>query len=141
MYTLKNIMNFFSIPERTIRRHLKLGLLKGSKIGGVWKFTNFDIERYTNNKSISDLMTKTSIDRLNDYTRGFIKHKNDICITFNSKQLPDSSVHKITNFINQFQHPFYFHISNNIKNRTLIFIGHIEDSLSLINLLKEYVNE
>ncbi len=37
MYTLKQIMEMLSIPERTIRRHLQLGILKGSKVGGARK--------------------------------------------------------------------------------------------------------
>lgn len=141
MYTLKDLMNFFSIPERTIRRHLSEGILKGSKIGGVWKFSNQDIQAYTDNKSISDLLTKNGLDKLNDYTHGFVQNKHDICITFHTKNISDLSVQSITNFVNQFQYPFYFNISSNPKNRIIIFIGNMDESITLINLLKEYTNE
>ena len=134
-------MSFFSIPERTIRRHLSEGVLNGSKIGGLWKFSDQDIQKYADNKSITDYLTKTSMDKLNDYARGFVKHKHDICLTFNHKNMPDDTMRNLTDFVNHFQHPFYFYISNNYKNRTIIFIGNISDSIDLINKLKEYTYE
>ncbi len=141
MYTLKDLMNFFSIPERTIRRHLSEGVLNGTKIGGVWRFSDQDIQEYADNKSIVDYLTKTSMDKLNDYARGFVKHKDDICLTFNHKNMQDGAVKNLTSFVNHFQNPFYFNINNNYKNRTIIFIGNIDDSIDLINKFKEYTHD
>ena len=39
MFSIKDIMVITNLSERTIRRHLESGKIKGSKVGGVWRFT------------------------------------------------------------------------------------------------------
>ncbi len=45
-YTLKDIEEILHVKERTLFRYLKEGLLKGSKMGGKWLFTNEDIKKF-----------------------------------------------------------------------------------------------
>jgi len=39
LYTVEDIAHMTSLTSRTIRNYLKDGVLKGSKIGGQWRFT------------------------------------------------------------------------------------------------------
>lgn len=51
-YTLADIIRMAGISERTARRHLSDGLLKGSKVGGTWRFTEENIRAYFNEKTM-----------------------------------------------------------------------------------------
>lgn len=44
LYTVEEIAEMTSVTSRTIRNYIKKGLLKGRKVGGVWRFTRKDIE-------------------------------------------------------------------------------------------------
>ena len=46
MLSLKNIMTITNLSERTIRRYLKEGKLVGTKVGGVWRFTEAQLEAF-----------------------------------------------------------------------------------------------
>lgn len=57
-YTLANIIKMAGISERTARRHLKDGILKGHKVGGSWRFTEENIRDYFNDKTMIDNIAK-----------------------------------------------------------------------------------
>lgn len=56
LYTVDDIAKMTSLTTRTIRNHLKSGLLKGRKIGGQWRFTKKDIEQYMEHQEVSESM-------------------------------------------------------------------------------------
>ncbi len=87
MYTLKDIMMMFDIPERTIRRHMKLGLLQGSKIGGLWRFSEEDITKYASNPAIVHTNRKNNIRRIYEHVNGLTPTKNHILVNINKPKL------------------------------------------------------
>lgn len=46
LYTLGDVSEMTSLTTRTLRNHLKDGTLKGSKLGGQWRFTEEDLNNY-----------------------------------------------------------------------------------------------
>lgn len=44
MYSLKDISNMTQLTTRTLQNHLKDGLLKGTKIGRSWRFSQEDLK-------------------------------------------------------------------------------------------------
>jgi len=46
MLSLKDVMTMTSLSERTIRRYLETGQLEGTKVGGVWRFTQEQLEGF-----------------------------------------------------------------------------------------------
>lgn len=46
LYNVKQVALLFGITERTVMNYLKNGRLKGAKIGGKWRFTKEEIERF-----------------------------------------------------------------------------------------------
>jgi len=52
VYKISDLMTMFNLSERTIRRHLREGILKGKKIGGSWRFDEKDISEYLDNPKI-----------------------------------------------------------------------------------------
>lgn len=46
LYNIKQVAALFDVSERTIMNYLKDGRIKGQKIGGKWRFTREQIERF-----------------------------------------------------------------------------------------------
>ena len=46
LYDVRQVALLFGISERTVMAYIKNGRLKGAKIGGKWKFTKEEIERF-----------------------------------------------------------------------------------------------
>ncbi|MBU0935823.1 MAG: helix-turn-helix domain-containing protein [Spirochaetes bacterium] len=46
MFTLKDIAKMSQLTTRTLQNHLKEGLLKGTKIGRSWRFTEENLKDY-----------------------------------------------------------------------------------------------
>lgn len=46
LYDVRQVALLFGISERTVMTYIKDGRLKGAKIGGKWKFTKEEIERF-----------------------------------------------------------------------------------------------
>ena len=46
VYTIKQVAYIFSVTERTVNNWMKEGKLKGKKIGGKWRFTKEELERF-----------------------------------------------------------------------------------------------
>lgn len=78
MYNLKDLIQMLKIPERTIRRHIKEGLLVGTKIGGLWKFTQEEIESYIGKEKVQKHLKDEGFKDLTDYYRGHIEDKSEV---------------------------------------------------------------
>lgn len=52
LYTLGHLAVFTGLTDRTLRNYIKMGLLEGEKINGVWHFTPSQVESFISNKSV-----------------------------------------------------------------------------------------
>lgn len=50
LYTVKQVACLFDVTERTVANWVRVGRLKGVKIGGKWRFTRAEIERFASGK-------------------------------------------------------------------------------------------
>ena len=46
LYDIKQVAALLKVTERTVMNYLKQGKIKAQKIGGKWKFTRENIERF-----------------------------------------------------------------------------------------------
>lgn len=46
VFTIKQVAYKFDVTERTVNNWMKEGKLKGKKIGGKWRFTKDELERF-----------------------------------------------------------------------------------------------
>lgn len=59
-YTISDIAKLTRLTDRTIRNYLANGALKGTKIGGQWRFTKADIRQlFSDDKFGDDMKNKT----------------------------------------------------------------------------------
>lgn len=63
MYSIKDIMLMYSLSERTVRRYLSDGVITGTKIGGVWRFTDVDVDSFSTQKRIKSKL-KTEVNQI-----------------------------------------------------------------------------
>jgi len=132
MYKLSDLMNMFSLPERTIRRHLADGTLKGKKIGGSWRFDDEDIRDYLDNPRIRLTNERNNIKEIMDYVNGLTHHKNEMLFVVNLGNIPDLSIDNLTQIVNQMQNQFYFNVTSHGSDKVMTFIGVESDVITLI---------
>ena len=48
LYTVKQVAYVLHVSERTIMNYIKDGRMKAQKVGGKWRFTKAEIERFVN---------------------------------------------------------------------------------------------
>lgn len=70
LYTIDDIANMTSLTSRTIRNYLKDGILEGKKIGGQWRFTMKDIDRFFNNGNVTKDIQYTKKQEVLDFIDG-----------------------------------------------------------------------
>ena len=69
-YTVEDIAKMTMFTTRTIRNYLKDGLLTGRKIGGQWRFTSDDIEKFMNQGQIGDMIRSEKKQNVLDFLDG-----------------------------------------------------------------------
>lgn len=123
------------MPERTIRRHMKLGLLEGEKVGGTWRFSEDNLHAYVSHPMMKSAQTKLKLHVLFDYLNGFSEHTDEMVIIQQLKNLPMREKKALSMFVNQFNHPFYFHLDQKSNVIVVTFKGKKEDALALLHQL------
>ncbi len=139
MYRLQEIMQMFDVPERTIRRHLKLGILTGTKVGGSWRFNDSDIENYLNQTVIRTSHSKNAMNKVYDFMNGISPFSNFTMISLNFSQLSKLQMEQLTNFVNALDKAFYFNVSPHSNTQNVVFIGENEDVIAFLNMAKERI--
>lgn len=76
MFTLKEVMEMSNIPERTIRRHIKLGLLKGEQLGGTWRFSEEDLTNYFTTSIFKQNQNNIKYHEVFDALNGIVEFPN-----------------------------------------------------------------
>lgn len=135
MYKLKDLIKMFSIPERTIRRHLRDGVLEGTKIGGSWRFDESNIRDYLGNSVIKAKVKQVVFGEVFDYLNGF-GNSDSIC-TIHQVPIGKMNNRKIVSRITEnMSSKFYFNLRQVNQKDVVTFIGSIEDAKYLMDELK-----
>ena len=136
MFKLKDIMEMINIPERTIRRHMKLGLLKGEKVGGTWRFSEDDLFKYLSNHTIQKTRNHIKINEIFDYLHGISKEGEEMMLIKQVSKLTLVQKKDLSLYVNQFKAPFYFDLEPKGNKNVITFKGSDENAKQLIDYLK-----
>lgn len=79
-YNLNQVAMFTGLTTRTLRNHLKQGLLKGEKIDGNWRFTEEELDEYIAEKSVKQAILAKQHAVVYDFLTEQFKKENRICI-------------------------------------------------------------
>lgn len=139
MYDLKQLMMMVNMPERTIRRHLKLGVLKGKKIGGVWRFTETDVLNYIQEDSIKKSMDKQTLNIIIDTYYGV--KGSDPLIIIPIKKTTKLALSKLSLEVSTYASPFTFDVKPSGDKHIITFKGTKEDTAKLLDYVKNHFEE
>ncbi|MBR3743095.1 MAG: hypothetical protein IKN04_22005 [Clostridia bacterium] len=78
-YNMNQMAMITGLTTRTLRNHLKLGLLKGEKIDGNWSFTDEELDAYVNDQNIKQAIAAKQHAVIYDFLGDSFKKTNRIC--------------------------------------------------------------
>ena len=140
MFKLNEIMEMLSIPERTIRRHIKLGLLKGEKIAGTWRFSEDDLNNYFSNAVVQQTQAHVKFNEIFDYLNGISKNENEIVIIKQTNKLTLIKNRELSKYVSSFEYPFYFYLDNKFGKSVITFKGSEKNAIALIHEINSLDN-
>ena len=70
LYTVEEIAQMTMLTTRTIRNYLRDGILKGRKIGGQWRFTSDDVERFMDSGTVGTAIADDAKQSVLDFVDG-----------------------------------------------------------------------
>lgn len=142
LYSIAEVAKITKLTDRTIRNYLAKGLLKGSKIGGQWRFTVDNIHMLFKNDDFEDDMKNKTKKKIENYFMEQYSDFNNMCTIINLF-IKDSNTRK--EFFNKIN---ILKKSDNNKDSIMFFDnnGHIRivtfSSFAyadkLLSLVKEY---
>ena len=100
MLNLKNIMTITNLSERTIRRYLEEGKLVGTKVGGVWRFTEEQLEAFYGYNDAMKKIRKEATQQVLDFINMPNPEKLDVsvCSMIDIRQ-SEETIKKIKNAV------------------------------------------
>ncbi len=140
MFKLNEIMEMLNIPERTIRRHIKLGLLKGEKIAGTWRFSEDDLNNYFSNAVVQQTQAHVKFKEIFDYLNGISKNENEIVIIKQTNKLTLTKNKELSKYVSNFDDPLYFHLDNKFGKSIITFNGSEKSAISLLHKINLFDN-
>ncbi len=80
-----------NLSERTLRRHIRNGLLKGTKIGGVWRFSEENLQDYFNDDSMVEAFKNEAGKVVKRFLKKAYSQKTDhrVCMIVDQKVLSE----------------------------------------------------
>lgn len=136
MYKLKDLMEMLGLSERTIRRHIKNDVIKGTKIGGVWRFSEEQVKEYFNSENIKTELMLSGKREVMDFINGSknIDDKNS-CLVIDIKELTIVEKNSIVMFSNTLKKPFELKYYMKNDYHRFMIIGDITDVSLFLNFI------
>ncbi len=78
-YTLNDLALMTGLTTRTLRNYLKMGILKGERVEGVWKFTEEEIAEFFDNPYVISGVQAKNRAIVFDFLAQNKKQHNEIC--------------------------------------------------------------
>ena len=78
-YTLNDLALMTGLTTRTLRNYLKMGVLKGERIEGIWKFTEEEIAEFFENPYVISGIRAKNRAIVFDFLAQNKKQDNEIC--------------------------------------------------------------
>lgn len=138
MYNLKDIMEMFQIPERTIRRHIKEGILVGRKVGGIWEFSKKELEDYLGKEKLQKYIVDKGFKEISDFYGGYIKNNDEVIYMLIKNFELKSSIKRFMGVTSLFEHNFTFNCHKAIGSFRYVFKGQTSDVLILMKWSEEF---
>ena len=96
-YTINDIATMTGLTTRTLRNYIKLGMLDGEKIDGVWQFSMEAVSAFMADKNVQPSIKAKKNGVVYDFMADCHKKTNEIC-TIMDFPVSEAEGMKISNF-------------------------------------------
>ena len=79
-YTMNDIARMTGLTTRTLRSYLRMGLLTGEKVDGVWRFTEEELGAFMDNPGVQQGLHTKRNSLVNDFLLMDTKKENHTCV-------------------------------------------------------------
>ena len=141
-YTLNNIATMTGLTTRTLRNYLRMGLLKGEKADGVWRFSEDELYAFMDNPAVQQGMHAKQNAIVTDFLLMGGRKENRTCVILDycmewaeTKKVIDFFCEKIKE---QGDDELRFGMERHKKNVRLIISGSEE---AVKEIMKRYYEE
>ena len=80
MLNINDVAVMTGFSTRTLRNHMKMGLLEGEKIDGVWQFTDDQFTAFINDPNIKAALRSKDRGHIYDFMANDRKTVNSLCV-------------------------------------------------------------
>jgi hypothetical protein len=135
-YTLGHLIMFTGLTDRTLRNYIKLGLLEGEKINGLWHFTPEQVERFITNEAVRPSILAKNNALIYDFILDRKKNVPECVIVLDitdrdRKAVSEFFCYNITN--NGYHHIKFSMDAPNGEYPRVILKGHTDQVMKLVN--------
>ncbi len=110
-------------------------MLNGEKIGGTWRFSEDDLQKYFSNKTIQQSQNHVKINEIFDYLNGLSNHDEEIIIIKQLMKLSIKQSKELSLFVSNFKCNFYFYLDTKMGKSIVTFKGAQNDAIILLEKL------
>ena len=96
-YNLSQLAIMTGLTDRTLRTHLKTGVLRGEKTDGVWSFSEEDIDAFMNDPGVRQALSGKQNAAVLDFLADRYKKENRSCVILDLP-IPMDEARKIAEF-------------------------------------------
>ena len=141
-YTINDVATMTGLTTRTVRNYIKLGMLDGEKVDGVWKFTLENVSAFMVDKNVQPSIQAKKNGVVFDFLANQHKKVNEICTILDFPVSEEEAMEITAFFCKEVSVPgvenmnFKFSYSNGIAR---VILKGTEDFV--VEVMKKYYKE
>ena len=95
-YSINDVAMMTGLSTRTIRNYIKMNLLDGEKVDGVWQFTEENFQSFVENPNVKPSIHAKSNAIVYDFMLDNHKKENEICMIVDFTEEEDDAEEILT---------------------------------------------
>ncbi|MBR2403634.1 MAG: helix-turn-helix domain-containing protein [Lachnospiraceae bacterium] len=136
-YSINDVAMMTGLSTRTIRNYIKMNLLDGEKVDGVWQFTEENFQSFVENPNVKPSIQAKSNAIVYDFMLDNHKKENEICMIVDFTEEEDD-VEEISGFFceqinNNYVDGLKFAFHKDEENYRVILKGYAEVVMKIMN--------
>ncbi len=135
-FTLNELAVMTGLTERTLRTYLKMDLLSGEKVDGIWRFSEEELDMFISHKMVKPSIQAKKNAIVYDFMRETKKMRNEMCMILD---VTDKDSKAISNFFsakaNEINGAFHFSFEAEGHRCRVILRG---EEKVVMRILEEY---
>jgi len=136
-YSINEVAMMTGLSTRTIRNYIKMNLLDGEKIEGVWQFTEENFQSFVENPNVKPSIQAKSNAIVYDFMLDNHKKENEICMIVDFTEEEDDAEEISSFFCEQINNNYVgglkFAFHKNGENYRVILKGYTEVVMKIMN--------